>query len=147
MHPEIAMHLCALVEDEDRRVYISFFFCLSSLSRRARSCSLLFSSFPFSNPLHRLILFPCSFYHRFSSLSSFLAKTVSLRHSAYIAEECIIIRKMSVRFLWGANKMSLRVRRIRYRPSCALYTRIPIRFKARTWLCVCTYACMSDGRT
>lgn len=125
MHPEIAMHLCALVEDEDRREGLHFFsFLLFPLFLAMRkvvlSCSL--SSSPFSNSLRRPALFSCLFYRRFSLFPPPCIESTSiLRHPAYIAGGGrIIVRRIPVRFLRGANKTSLRASRVSYRPSCAL---------------------------
>jgi len=93
------MHLCALVEDEDRREglhFFSFFIFLFFLA-----CAKLFSVIFFFPILESFTLFDTIsvLFLRFSSLSSFLAKISSLRHPAYIAEERIIVRKILVRFL------------------------------------------------
>lgn len=133
MHPEIAMHLCALVEDEDRREGLYFFSFLLLLA--ARRAVFLRSSLL----LHSRILYIVWHYPRALSIADFhpfllpcIESTSILRHPVYIAGgDRIIVRRISVRFLRGANKTSLRASRVSYRPSCALHTRIPIRFKAR----------------
>lgn len=148
MHPEIAMHLCALVEDEDWREGLHFFPSLLFLTaREVVLCSpLLF---------HSRILYIVWHYSRTLSIADFhpfllprVESTSILRHPVYIAGgDHIIVKRISVRFLRGANKTSLRASRVSYRPSCALHTRVPTCSKARALImCTCMYMHV-DGQT
>lgn len=113
MRPEIAMHLCALVEIGRGRVYISPSF---SSPRAFSILSLLLRS-----------ALRCPDCPRASSIADFhpfplprIGSTSILRHPAYIAGgDRIIVRRISVRFLRGANKTDLRASRVSYGPSCA----------------------------
>lgn len=133
------MHLCALVEDEDRRGRV---FVPSSPIPPRISTSAVLSVLGLRSPSLRTV--DCgpllSFLRRrFPSLSSSLelAPTSILRHPAYIAGgDRIIVRRIPVRFLRGANKTGLRASRVSYGPSCALHIHTHTR--------KCTHACVSQ---
>lgn len=128
------------------RVYISSL--SSSFSPRAKLFSVLhffsiLASFTSSGTI--LVLFLFADFQLF--LLPCIEFALILRHPVYIAGgDRIIVRRISVWFLRGANKTSLRASRVSYRPSCALHTRVPIRLKARAWLCVCACTYMSTGK-
>lgn len=125
---------------EEGRKGITFFLLSPSRPR-----SPFFSS-PISFSFTSLGLPLCVlFLSLISTLSPYLALDLprSSRHPAYIAEgDRIIVRRIPVWFLRGANKTGLRADHVSYGPSCALHARIPMRFEAResTRSCVCACA-------